>query len=375
MSIVIVGAGLSGLVCARQCLKELSSRDVKITLVEARDRIGGRMYSDSGVDMGAAWSWIFNDQHLQKLSKEMKVSLEPQLTKGKSIIQGYNGAIRLGGEESPSGSGSTRFRGTASSIVKALTAELEANPSVTILKNTAVTAVFISPPGDLCPLDGEVRVSITDGSASNSSSSISANAVVFAMPPQLITSGINFNPPLAEDKRRAMQDTPTWMFQAGKVAFTYERRFWYSDKGLSGTAFSEIGPIVQAWDSSSEADGIAALAGFVFGDDLKYLRDEESLRASPVMAQMVQLFGAEAANPTGVMYKSWIDDPHTTVQGSEQTPGSLDFGHPLVCRPHEGRVFFAGTEAAKSKMLDSWALDLLSFSCIVILWIHDLTVV
>lgn len=388
MKIVIVGAGLSGLMCARQCLKELSSfPNVKITVVEARDRLGGRLHAENGIDLGAAWSWVFNDRYLQTLAKELNVGLEPQLTQGKSLMQGYNGATRTGGEESPSGDGSTRFRGSAASIVKALTAELGSNPQVEFLTNSAVTS--ISSVSGSCRLDAEINIDIktnipsadllpdgiTMAAVSSTINSIQASAVVLAMPPQLIAADIAFNPPLSANKRRAMEETPTWMYQAGKVSFTYNRRFWYEDRGLSGTAFSESGPMVQVWDSSSASDSSsssngevggegtsrAALAGFVFDDDLKYLKDEATLRASPIMTQLVQLFGPDAAYPTGIAFKSWMHDPYTTVQqigvtGEEvnhrrQNPGSIGFGHPYVCEPHQGRIFFAGTEAAKGKSI------------------------
>lgn len=48
--VIVVGAGLAGLACAR----ELEQRGFRVTVLEARDRIGGRVYTlDNGADMGA----------------------------------------------------------------------------------------------------------------------------------------------------------------------------------------------------------------------------------------------------------------------------------------------------------------------------------
>ena len=47
--IIIIGAGIAGLAAAR----ELSKADFKVTVLEARDRIGGRIYTHHDVELGA----------------------------------------------------------------------------------------------------------------------------------------------------------------------------------------------------------------------------------------------------------------------------------------------------------------------------------
>src|SRR6185436_9466742 len=52
---LVVGAGISGLSAAR----EMRYSGIKVTVLEARDRIGGRVWTDRSlglpVDMGAGW--------------------------------------------------------------------------------------------------------------------------------------------------------------------------------------------------------------------------------------------------------------------------------------------------------------------------------
>jgi len=49
--VVVIGAGLAGLAAARA----LTQRGVTVTVLEARDRIGGRCYTRDGIDHGAHW--------------------------------------------------------------------------------------------------------------------------------------------------------------------------------------------------------------------------------------------------------------------------------------------------------------------------------
>jgi polyamine oxidase len=54
-SVIVIGSGISGLAAARN----LSEASFKVTVLESRDRIGGRIHTDYSfgcpVDMGASW--------------------------------------------------------------------------------------------------------------------------------------------------------------------------------------------------------------------------------------------------------------------------------------------------------------------------------
>jgi monoamine oxidase len=141
-----------------------------------------------------------------------------------------------------------------------------------------------------------------------------------------------------------------------QVAFIYDKPFW-KEKGLSGTAFSRGGPMAQIWDASSE-EGTSrkryALSSFVFDDDLKYLEggdeSEAHIRDSPIMKELIEIFGKEAANPTRIVWKSWQIDPYTSVEAKQPNQLSsyqreVPFGHPLVPQSEKG-IIFSGTETA-----------------------------
>jgi monoamine oxidase len=247
----------------------------------------------------------------------------------------------MGRDIGPAGQGSTRFQGGASSIATKLLEFLQLKigsncGSIDIHLNTTVHHVEVHEDGR-----GSVRVDATV--SGGASASFDAHAVVIALPPKLTASTITFTPDLRSDKRDAMASTPTWMEDTGKAVFTYPARFWAED-GFSGTAFSDRGPMRQVWDSSSSAT--AALAGFVFDDDLPLLASAAAARAA-LLPQLVALFGPRAAHPTAVAVKSWRDDPLTGGGGGGGGARRRAFGDALARQPHGGgRVLFAGTETA-----------------------------
>ena len=62
---LIVGAGLSGLTTANTLLQScphLAKENLRIIILEARERAGGRIFGKSNVDLGPAWTWRDHDR-------------------------------------------------------------------------------------------------------------------------------------------------------------------------------------------------------------------------------------------------------------------------------------------------------------------------
>src|SRR5438067_2032201 len=84
--VCVVGAGYAGLTAARR----LSQGGRSVTVLEARDRVGGRVWtrsSESGVpiDLGATFIGPNHDR-LHALLKEMGAATFPTYTDGDSIL-------------------------------------------------------------------------------------------------------------------------------------------------------------------------------------------------------------------------------------------------------------------------------------------------
>ncbi|WP_020596736.1 flavin monoamine oxidase family protein [Spirosoma panaciterrae] len=91
--VIVVGAGYAGLTATRELLKA----EKKVLLLEARDRIGGRVWTqrfDDGtyVDLGGAWVGPTQDR-LYALAREFGVETYPTYDEGKST-QYFRGQVK-----------------------------------------------------------------------------------------------------------------------------------------------------------------------------------------------------------------------------------------------------------------------------------------
>jgi len=79
---IIIGAGLSGLTAARQLKK---SGETDFLVLESRDRIGGRILTNDGIDLGATW-FQTHHQKVLELLEELKVEKFHQYSRGRSVL-------------------------------------------------------------------------------------------------------------------------------------------------------------------------------------------------------------------------------------------------------------------------------------------------
>ena len=124
----------------------------------------------------------------------------------------------------------------------------------------------------------------------NAKEAFEGNTVVLAIPPKLWAKKIIFEPHLPSKLMNVAKQTHTWMEDSIKIALTYNKPFWQEDN-ISGTLFSNVGPITELYDHCNHERSKYALCGFI-NSSFKNLTYEE--RRAGVINQIKNIFGMKA---------------------------------------------------------------------------------
>ncbi|MGC1495305.1 MAG: NAD(P)/FAD-dependent oxidoreductase [Sulfitobacter sp.] len=325
--ILIVGGGLAGLSLADQLHR--TGRDFQ--LVEARDRLGGRILTEhcgaGYFDMGPAWFWP-GQPRIAALIERFRLKHFEQHHTGILSYEDEQGHVQRG-KGFASMQGSYRLEGGLQSLIDALAKGLPQNHIHldSVLHRIEQTA---------------------DGIAGFLSDECTTKArhVVLTTPPRVAAELITFHPALPVATTDIMHNIPTWMAGQAKAIATYDRPFW-RDQGLSGDATSRIGPLVEIHDASPETGGPFALFGFI-GVPPKGRLDQALLKQH-TLAQLGRVFGPAASEPKTFYIRDWATEPYTATP-RDHAPL---YAHPQYGLPAaldgiwDGKIMFGGTEVAR----------------------------
>lgn len=289
-------------------------------MLEARDRVGGRVCSPGGLDVGPSWFWS-NEPRINGLISDFGLEAFPQHLAGDALFQTAEGVQRMDGNQIDAPSG--RLRGGMAQLTEAMAGVLDAG---VVTLGERVRSVKLRSDG--------VEIG-TDRS------SWSASSVILALPPATAVASIDFGDSLDREVRDLAAMTPVWMGQMTKVVARFDRPFW-RETGLAGSAFSSIGPMRELHDMSGPGGDPAAIFGFA-----QPRPGQRAPSKDEAIFQLVELFGPAAADVVDVMIQDWRQESLTSPLGGEHLDRYQLFGHSRFQVPAlAGRLHWASTETS-----------------------------
>jgi monoamine oxidase len=337
--VAIVGGGLAGLYAARL----LHKAGVNFILLEARDRLGGRILSvnasgrssEDGFDLGPSWYWPQMQPAMGALVEELGLPAFDQNSDGDVVFERMSRETPQRYRGTGADQQSMRLVGGTAALVQALALEL---PSEKLFLGMRVTAMTLVSGGV------ELTVSRNDGATRKHV----AQRAIAALPPRLLEATVVFAPGQEAATAQLWRETATWMAPHAKFFALYDRPFW-RNANLSGTAQSVVGPMIEIHDATT-ASGSAALFGFLgIGAEQRAILGDQALRRA-CLDQLARIFGPEASEAHATLLKDWAADPLTATAADRGAGGHLMPGNAVwVSGPWQKRLALAGSETSPSE--------------------------
>ncbi|XP_010114831.1 PREDICTED: lysine-specific histone demethylase 1B isoform X2 [Chlamydotis macqueenii] len=311
-SVIIVGAGAAGLAAARQ----LYNFGIKVIVLEAKDRIGGRVWDDKtfkGVTVGRG-AQIVNGC----VNNPMALMCEQVSARSWDHNEFF---AQFAGDH-------TLLTVGYSTVIEKLAEGLD------IRLNFPVQSIDYS--GE------EVQVTTADGTV------WTTQKVLVTVPLALLQkNAIQFNPPLSEKKIKAINSLGAGVIE--KIALEFPYRFW--DSKIQGADFfghvppnsSQRGLFSVFYDMDPESKQ-SILMSVVTGDavtTIKNLDDKQVLQQC--MTVLRELFKEqEVPDPVKFFVTRWSKDPWLQMAYSFVKTGGSGEAYDIIAEDIQGKVFFAG---------------------------------
>ncbi|MEV0685493.1 FAD-dependent oxidoreductase [Nocardia sp. NPDC050378] len=401
VTVAVIGAGMAGLVAAR----ELHRHGIDVVVLEASSRPGGRLLTEttalgSRVDVGG--QWIGHGHHrFEELAAELGTTVfamhtpkRPVIVNGVAAVRNCSatGAVttatllvweimsRLGQPRSwKSQSVQSWLRRVPNRRARRLlevlvsvstTADLDRLSMRAFLdgvryqgglatmlatKGGAQDSLIVEGAGTLAErlateLDGKVvfdsavtalHRADTGVTIHSATGTYRAAEVIVTVPPPM-ASGIEHHPPLPAERIR-LQDN-TYMGSVYKAIAVYDRPYWREHGDAELMTLTE--PAMSVFDTSPPK-GPGHLCILIAGPEARTLDDlDESARRSAILTPLAAHLGSQILQPRSWHEKAWHRDRHVGGGYSALPIIGHDEGHfPIAAHPI-GRIHWAGTETA-----------------------------
>lgn len=398
--VLVIGAGAAGLAAAR----ELVDADYSVIVLEARDRIGGRIWTDRSLglplDLGASWIQGTDGNPVSELAdvagaqrvitredryviyKAESGPLSPgELTR---LVQSFESVLTALNKARDDTRVDQSLRQAFDARLAAEGFDRDTRLGLNYVLNTTVEHEYASDADDLSLLywdqdeelpggrvifpggydqisnllaDGlDVRLAhrverVTHGAdgvtVQTDQGVFTAPQVVITLPLGVLQAGaVTFDPPLPARKQQAIRNLGVGVLN--KVCLRFAEPFWDVNNHFLGRIAEPLGEWAE-WLNLQPLLGAPVLIGFnaaVYGRAVEAASDAEIIAAA--MSALGSMYRTALPAPQAALITRWASDPFAGGSYSYMAVGSTPDDYDALAAPVAGRLFFAG-EATNSR--------------------------
>uniref|UniRef100_A0A0E0KWL8 Amine oxidase domain-containing protein n=1 Tax=Oryza punctata TaxID=4537 RepID=A0A0E0KWL8_ORYPU len=368
-SVIVIGGGISGIAAARA----LSNASFKVTLLESRDRLGGRVHTDYSfgcpIDMGASWlHGVCNENSLAPLIRLLGLRLY-RTSGDNSVLYDHDlesyALFDKDGRQVPQEI-VTKVGETFEKILKE-TVKVRAEHADDMPLIQAISIVLDRNPHlklqglqyevlqwCICRLEAWFATDVDNISLKNwdqrynktivcveDGTSFVADAAIITVPLGVLKANIiKFEPELPDWKLSAISDLGVGI--ENKIALRFDSVFWPNVEVLGRVAptSNACGYFLNLHKATGHPVLVCMVAGR-FAYEFEKLSDEESVKF--VMSQLKKMLPG-ATEPVQYLVSRWGTDPNSLGSYSCDLVGKPADLYERFCAP-VGNLFFAGEAA------------------------------
>lgn len=397
--VLVIGAGIAGLAAAR----ELQGQGVQVTVLEGRDRIGGRIHTSRTlgfpVDLGASWIHGITDNPIATLAREWHIPIVPTYFDNIILYNSQGNPIsdrefevsyalyeQIRDRAASIAENSEQDLSIAAALQQVLAAQTLTPQQAQLIEwffNSEVVTEFGADLESLSSwyidetedLDGgdylfpegydqiitrlgnnleiqlqqnvtEIRYSGSGVSVMTERETFTADAAIVTLPLGVLQSGtIKFHPELPSNKQAAINRLG--MGVLNKVVLKFPEVFWLQEFHALGYLlennpnFSEF----LNWSFYSQKPALIAFVGGSFAREIEQLSEGEI--SERVLRVLRRSYGDRIPEPESIMVTRWSQDPFAFGSYSHIAVGGESSDRQILAEPIGDRLFFAG-EATSS---------------------------
>lgn len=393
--VVVIGAGVAGLAAAR----ELRSRGANVVVIEARDRVGGRVWTHRGlgvpVDLGASWIHGERGNPISELAKQADATT--RATDYESVRLWDHDGTRvpdelldeIGDEWDEIVEKVEEYAGDGLSFAAALARVLDgeqldpwerraldwavASIDVTSAENVERLALDYMDDDDaygggdvLFPggydqvvallargLDVRLSERVTAVTVADDRVVVATDRgthegdrAIVTLPLGVLQAGsVAFDPPLPKAKRDALGALA--MGTLNKVALVFPRVWWPREPHFLSYMSRTRGEFPEFLNGHA-LTGAPVLMPFTGGDFARALEDESDAAIAGHALRVLRTMGGGAVpDPTGVAVTRWHGDPFARGSYSHVPVGGTAAAFDALAAPVGDRLLFAGEATSR----------------------------